>query len=626
MGYTEVLTSFTKFKNSCLPPQWNGLLTLLHKGLAEHVGGSDGSNKYIMTIVYDIYNRINLDYGFLIWSQLKQEQSAGEEEEEQHEGSPRGNTPPRPPTPVEVVVDSVPTPREATKNQNTSLRDELDPVIDVTNESNEPANDMDNVDEHAKNKGGRSKRSFIWDHFKKVKGRNGKVKCDYCPLIMAGGSKENGTSAMAYHLKNVCRRSPLYKKEGMKKQATLNFKPTTKGQSGDTLASHHFNQEKAMKFLERMCIKDNRPFSIVDDEGFREFVWEINPMFKISSRWTVANDCLSTHEEEQKKLKKILKNQTLSLTTDTWTSVQNFNYLCLTTHWVDDNWTLNKRILNFCQIPNHKGVTIGKCVIVCYFGVYMLQEIDINYSSYFYNEGNDVDGEKISTRKRKNSKKNDRVLGAPEDEDREKASFISSKQDIFLDYCLGLIYGTNSKKSNEVNQRVLETLKELFIQYKKMTDKENEKKTTGSSTATTASYSSFVDLDLDDGYAKYFENHGKVINNTELDIYLVDTTEKKMKGDNFDVLSWWYRNSGKYPILSQIAKDILGMPISTVASESAFSTSGRVINKFRSSLTPKTAEALICTQDWLHSTPSDSQETTIHGLQLQELMVNLEKL
>ncbi|CAH1438966.1 unnamed protein product [Lactuca virosa] len=160
-----------------------------------------------------------------------------------------------------------------------------------------------------------------------------------------------------------------------------------------------------------------------------------------------------------------------------------------------------------------------------------------------------------------------------------------------------------------------------------MTDKENEKKTIGSSIVTTASFSSFVDLDLDDGYAKYLENRGKCINNTELDIYLAETTEKKMKGDNFYVLSWWNRNSGKYPILSQIAKDVLGMPISTVASESAFSTSGgRVIDKFRSSLTPKTAEALICTQDWLRSTPSDLQETTIHGLQLQELTVNLEKL
>ena len=38
--------------------------------------------------------------------------------------------------------------------------------------------------------------------------------------------------------------------------------------------------------------------------------------------------------------------------------------------------------------------------------------------------------------------------------------------------------------------------------------------------------------------------------------------------------------------------------VTTVASESAFSTSGRVISPHRSSLTPKMIEALMCMQAW----------------------------
>ena len=84
----------------------------------------------------------------------------------------------------------------------------------------------------------------------------------------------------------------------------------------------------------------------------------------------------------------------------------------------------------------------------------------------------------------------------------------------------------------------------------------------------------------------------------EVDRYLVDESVNP-KTPSFEVLLWWKDNANRYSILSLIARDILAIPISTVASESAFSTSGRILDSFRSSLSPKMVEALVCTQSWL---------------------------
>jgi len=56
-----------------------------------------------------------------------------------------------------------------------------------------------------------------------------------------------------------------------------------------------------------------------------------------------------------------------------------------------------------------------------------------------------------------------------------------------------------------------------------------------------------------------------------------------------------------FPTLRKIARDIFAIPVTTVASESAFSTSGRVLSEHRSRLTTKMIEALMCSQDWLRN-------------------------
>ncbi|GAU10851.1 hypothetical protein TSUD_424540, partial [Trifolium subterraneum] len=73
---------------------------------------------------------------------------------------------------------------------------------------------------------------------------------------------------------------------------------------------------------------------------------------------------------------------------------------------------------------------------------------------------------------------------------------------------------------------------------------------------------------------------------------------------NFNILNYWKVHSSRFPVLANIARDLLAIPVSTVASESAFSTGGRVLDEYRSRLSTRTVEALICTEDWLGGSPT----------------------
>jgi hypothetical protein len=73
--------------------------------------------------------------------------------------------------------------------------------------------------------------------------------------------------------------------------------------------------------------------------------------------------------------------------------------------------------------------------------------------------------------------------------------------------------------------------------------------------------------------------------NNELDKYLAENCEGR-KDVNFDVLLWWKTNSSRYQVLSKMAWDVLAVSVSTVAPKSAFSTGGRILDPFRSSLSP----------------------------------------
>ncbi|CAH1449117.1 unnamed protein product [Lactuca virosa] len=112
---------------------------------------------------------------------------------------------------------------------------------------------------------------------------------------------------------------------------------------------------------------------------------------------------------------------------------------------------------------------------------------------------------------------------------------------------------------------------------------------------------------------------------TDFDVYIMETTSQQSKSEldqyleesllprvhEFDVVGWWKLNKVKYPTLSKMARDILSVPVSTVAAEAVFEVGRPEMGRYRCSLRAETVEALVCAKDWLRGEMVDATNAMI---------------
>jgi hypothetical protein len=168
-----------------------------------------------------------------------------------------------------------------------------------------------------------------------------------------------------------------------------------------------------------------------------------------------------------------------------------------------------------------------------------------------------------------------------------------------------LVKCSGPKWAKQIETNVKELLNHLWEQYNKLCGVPLSCLDAGVESSSVTSIDVSGDnvedtLTKTEHWIQFTQYIAEVINNLEcmkeVDRYLLDGCEATTK--DFDILLWWkVVNAPKYPILADIARDILAIHISTVASEFAFSNRGCILDPFRSSLSPLTVDALICTQD-----------------------------
>ncbi|KAL6276202.1 hypothetical protein ACE6H2_019803 [Prunus campanulata] len=294
-----------------------------------------------------------------------------------------------------------------------------------------------------------------------------------------------------------------------------------------------------------MIIRDELPFSHVEGIGFREFLKEAQPRFDLPSHTTIARDVWDLYQEEKAKIKSVLTHnaQRVSLTTDTWTSIQNINYMVLTAHFIDDDWVLHKRILNFCVIPNHKGDTIGRLVEACLNGWGIDKVFTISVDNASSNDGC------ISYMKKRLEKWNS-LIG---DDPRYKMEYV--------EFCLGdLVFDENGV--NDMTLEIKTLLHTLYDYYRKQNPAAAQVFHANESEGSLHVNNDVTKSSRLQKFLKSRRDKDVVEIRNEIDKYLLEPPVNLIN-DEFKLLDWWKENATKFPILSNVAKDVFAVQAST---------------------------------------------------------------
>ncbi|KAK9733080.1 hypothetical protein RND81_04G042100 [Saponaria officinalis] len=162
-----------------------------------------------------------------------------------------------------------------------------------------------------------------------------------------------------------------------------------------------------------------------------------------------------------------------------------------------------------------------------------------------------------------------------------------------VEFYFNEIYGDDA--SFEI-ERIKNLLYDLMVEYQERGFL-NENSECPISESTTLDKRKVDGGDESDKWSQIKKTKKKKVNvRSEWNHYLEEDALPESK--NFDILQFW-NSELKYPTLQKIARDILAIPVSTVASESAFSIGGRAVSPHRSRLHGNTIEALMCMQNWI---------------------------
>ena len=119
----------------------------------------------------------------------------------------------------------------------------------------------------------------------------------------------------------------------------------------DLLAKPKKNIHEAILYW---VVKRDQSFLEVESEEFRKLFQE---GVKLPSADTLKRQIMDTFKTKRTEIITIMQKNTskVSFTTDCWTSPNNIAFMGVTVHYIDENWTMQAKTLDFFSLP---GITL----------------------------------------------------------------------------------------------------------------------------------------------------------------------------------------------------------------------------------------------------------------------------
>lgn len=209
-------------------------------------------------------------------------------------------------------------------------------------------------------KPGRQFLSKVWKEYepKLVDGVVVAAECKHCARKICV-ERTHGTSSLRKHLKRCKERKKVLRVSGQLSASIMS-------PDGVSIGQWTFDQALTRRELMRMIVLHELAFSLVEYDGFRRFVSSLNPSFKMVCRKTIRNDYLKAFKEETCNLQAMFRHSKskISLTSDMWTSNRTMGYICITAHFIDEDWKPQKRIVKFTAMETpHTGIAMFNVMV-----------------------------------------------------------------------------------------------------------------------------------------------------------------------------------------------------------------------------------------------------------------------